>query len=174
MWTVLYKRIERFFITARHILSCLFIWCFRCWRPSFSVLYFVADNPAMRSYFAFQPQILAVVIPAVTMRVWSEEAKNGTLEVLLTFPVSDAALVTAKFAAAFTLAALMLSFSLPLAFSTAAIVPVDGVNIAAAYLGTFLAAAALTALRMHCFRCGSAAGGVLSDQCVVGMGAGGA
>lgn len=76
----------------------------------------------------------------------TEEAKNGTLEVLLTFPLSDATLVTAKFAAALTLTALMLCFSLPLAFSTAAIVPVDGMNIASAYLGTFLAAAALTAL----------------------------
>lgn len=147
MWTVLYKKELSGFFYNRSAYFIMFVYLVLSLLAAFFFgLYFVADNPAMRSYFAFQPQILAVVIPAVTMRVWSEEAKNGTLEVLLTFPVSDAALVTAKFAAAFTLAALMLSFSLPLAFSTAAIVPVDGLNIAAAYLGTFLAAAALTAL----------------------------
>lgn len=112
----------------------------------FAGMYFVVDNPAMRSYFAFQPTVLALTLPAVTGRLWSEEAKTGTLEVLLTLPAADLTLVLSKFAAALTMGALMILTSVPLALLTAGTVAVDPLNLVSAYLGALLAAAALSAL----------------------------
>lgn len=108
--------------------------------------YFVVGNPDMRSYFAFQPQVMVMVLPAVTMRLWAEENKNGTTELLFTFPLSGFALVTAKFLAGWTMALLMLALSLPLAFSTALTIETDALNIVSAYLGAVLSAAVLSAL----------------------------
>ncbi len=108
-------------------------------------MYFVSPGRSMLSYFAFQPQILTLLVPAVTMRSWSEERKNGTFENLLTYPVSSWSLVWAKFCAAFAVGAGMLAFSLPLLFTTAYYLSPDYGNIFCCYLGTFGMIAVLTA-----------------------------
>jgi hypothetical protein len=70
----------------------------------------------MRDYFFFIPWIFLVFIPAVTMRLWAEEKKIGTIEVLMTLPVRNYEVVLGKFLASFSfvMIALALSFSLPL------------------------------------------------------------
>lgn len=108
-------------------------------------MYFVTPNQSMMSYFAFQPQILAILIPAITMRGWAEEGKTGTIENLLTYPVSSLGLVWGKFCAAFVISAVMLLFSLPLLVTTVFYLPVDYGNILCSYLGCLGMIAVLTA-----------------------------
>ncbi len=65
--------------------------------------FFIVGQISMRDYFFFIPWIFLVFIPAVTMRLWAEEKKIGTLEVLMTLPVKNHEVVLGKFLASFFL-----------------------------------------------------------------------
>ncbi len=70
----------------------------------------------MRGFFDIAPWLLMIFIPALTMRIWAEEKRNNTLEVLLTLSVAEGTIAIAKFLALLTMIiiALILTFSLPL------------------------------------------------------------
>ena len=78
--------------------------------------YFLRESEIMNAYFIMQPVILTLVIPATTMRTWADEAKSGTLELLLTQPIGYFKLVLAKFFAAYAFFFLMAAMSLFLFF----------------------------------------------------------
>ncbi len=82
----------------------------------FMTTFFTFPVADMRSFFANLPIILCVFIPAVTMRVWAEERKENTWEMLLTFPMRARELVLGKFIASlvFYLLTLAATFTLPL------------------------------------------------------------
>lgn len=65
----------------------------------FMTQFFLMGRADMRPFFGTLPMILAVFLPAVTMRLWAEEKKGNTLELLLTFPMRTHELVLGKFAA---------------------------------------------------------------------------
>lgn len=75
--------------------------------------YFLRESEILNSYFVMQPIILMLVIPAITMRSWADEIKSGTLELLLTQPISYTKLVLAKFTASYTFFLLMVLFTIP-------------------------------------------------------------
>ena len=107
--------------------------------------YLITANNSLISFFAFQPQIMAVIIPAITMRSWSEERRNGTIENLLTFPITAFHLVIAKFAAAYAISMVMLLFSLPFLITSSLYFQIDWGGVFCSYLGAMGAAAVLTA-----------------------------
>lgn len=147
MGMTLYKReLSSFFYNYSAYFILAFYMFFSLSVAFFAGMYFVVDNPSMRSYFEFQPLIQALVLPAAAVRLWSDEAKNGTQEVLLTLPVKSSTVVGSKFAAGFSLSLLMLLTVLPLIFLTGRIIAVDPLNIASAFLGSVLSAAVLMAL----------------------------
>lgn len=83
-------------------------------------LFFVQDffrqnQVTMRYYFAALPWVFLFFVPAVTMRLWAEEKKLGTIEVLLTMPLREIDVVLGKFFAAFVFiaVALLCSFTVP-------------------------------------------------------------
>ena len=90
--------------------------------------------------------ILLFVMPLLTMRLFSEEKKSGTMELLLTYPIDDKALVLGKFLASVALLLIMLvgAFSFPILLASVA-QPDFGV-ILSSYLGLFLMGAAFMAL----------------------------
>ncbi len=59
----------------------------------FMTQFFIAGRADMRPFFGTLPLILAVFLPAVTMRLWAEEKKGNTVELLLTFPMRTHELV---------------------------------------------------------------------------------
>lgn len=81
--------------------------------------FFVAQEASMRNYFSLLPWIFLFLSPAVTMRLWAEERKSGTIEFLLTLPVTNWQVVLAKFfgALAFMFLTLLLSISIPVSVS---------------------------------------------------------
>lgn len=97
--------------------------------------FFLAGETSMRSYFELLPWIFLFLCPAITMRLWSEEKKSGTIEFLLTLPVTDWQVVWGKFlgALAFLAISLVLTFSLPI--TVAALGNVDWGPIIGSYLG---------------------------------------
>ncbi|OGW72711.1 MAG: hypothetical protein A2Y02_00550 [Omnitrophica bacterium GWA2_52_12] len=81
----------------------------------FMMQFFLIGRADMRPFFTLLPFLLAVFIPAVTMRLWAEERRGNTLEMLLTFPMGTQELVLGKFLAAllFYAAALAGTLSIP-------------------------------------------------------------
>jgi ABC-2 type transport system permease protein len=78
--------------------------------------FFIINQADLRSFFALQPWFFLFFVPAVTMRLWAEEKRQGTFEILLTFPIKDWEIVAGKFLAGFTFlaVAVLLTLSLPL------------------------------------------------------------
>jgi ABC-2 type transport system permease protein len=109
---------------------------------------FEAGRADLSSYFQFHPWLYGVLMPALAMRAWSEEARSGTLETLLALPISSAALVLAKFAAAWTLVALMLILGSSLWLGIALLGPVDHGATLVGFCGSFLMAGAYLAIGM--------------------------
>lgn len=81
--------------------------------------FFMINQANMRAFFGLLPLMFLLFIPAVTMRLWSEEKKMGTLELLMTLPVKDFEVVLAKFFAsfAFLMISVLLTFSVPITIS---------------------------------------------------------
>lgn len=63
--------------------------------------FFIINQASQRSFFGLLPWLFLFLIPAVTMRLWSEEKKMGTLETLMTLPVTETQIVIGKFIASF-------------------------------------------------------------------------
>ncbi|MBK1701154.1 ABC transporter permease, partial [Thiococcus pfennigii] len=87
---------------------------------------FFARNIAdTRPLFDWMPLLLIFLVAALTMRLWSEERRAGTLETLLTLPVSSLKLVLGKFLAAQALVTVALALTLPLPITVALLGPLD-------------------------------------------------
>lgn len=108
--------------------------------------YFSLDNTSLTSFFLYQPEILIVLLPAITMRSWTDERRQGTLEYLLTQPISYVSAVLAKFGAAWLFGLLMLSVSLPFWLLTSFLTPLDNLNILSSYLVCILIIGTFSAL----------------------------
>jgi ABC-2 type transport system permease protein len=110
--------------------------------------FFLNNQAEMRGYFQFLPWIFLIFIPAITMRSWAEERKVKTLELLLTWPVSDFQVVAGKFLAAFGffLVAVLLSLTIPVTIML--IGKPDIGPIIGGYIGLLLMGGAYLALGM--------------------------
>ncbi len=114
----------------------LFIYLFASFASAF---YFkdilTAKDTALFSLFSMQPYILAVIIPAITMKLWTDEYKNNSAEFLLTLPVSLQKVVAAKFCSAVILCSLLILSLLPFIIYVSFLLKLDYMNILCAYLG---------------------------------------
>ncbi|MEJ0058885.1 MAG: ABC transporter permease [Terricaulis sp.] len=99
-----------------------------------------------RSFFAFHPWIFMVFLPAVSMRLWSEEARSGAIELLLTLPAPTWSLVVGKFLAAWTVAAVALVLTIPLWVSVNVLGHPDNAAIFTGYVASLLMAGAYLAI----------------------------
>ena len=108
--------------------------------------FFDRGQADLQPFFSFHPWLYLLLVPAIAMRLWSEERKIGTIELLLTLPISTTQAVLAKFLAAwaFTAIALMLTFPLWLTVNYLG-TPDNGV-ILASYIGSLIMAGAYLAV----------------------------
>ncbi len=100
--------------------------------------FFEIGQASLGSFFEWHPWLYLFLVPAVTMRLWSEEKKSGTIELLTTLPVSTLNIVLGKFMAAwlFTLLALILTF--PMWITVNYLGNPDNGVIMASYIGSLL------------------------------------
>ncbi len=112
--------------------------------------FFLVGQADLRVFFTILPWVFLFLVPAVTMRLWSEEKKLGTIEVLMTLPVRDAEAVGGKFLAglAYLVFALLLSFPIPL--TVWLLGKPDPGPIWGGYLGALLMGAAYLAIGLWC------------------------
>ncbi len=109
-------------------------------------LLFEQRRADLTPFFAYHPWIFMVFLPAVAMRLWSEEARSGALELLLTLPAPTWALVLGKFLAAWTVAAAALLLTTPLWISVNFLGSPDNSAIFTAYVASLLMAGAYLAV----------------------------
>jgi len=110
--------------------------------------FFINNQADMRGYFQFLPWIFLFFVPAITMRSWAEERKAKTLELLLTWPVSDFEVVAGKFLAAFGFLAVGILLSMTIPITIMIIGKPDLGPIMGGYLGALLMGGAYLAIGM--------------------------
>ncbi|MHC1744139.1 MAG: ABC transporter permease [Syntrophobacteraceae bacterium] len=104
------------------------------------------SDMVIRPFLMDMSIILLLVSPLLTMRLYAEERKTGTIELLLTYPLSDTATILAKFLAATTALLAILIGTLPGIFLLGTISPPSWETILCGYLGIFLLGSAFLSL----------------------------
>ena len=97
-------------------------------------------------FFGFHSWLFLVLIPAVGMRLWAEERRQGTIELLMTLPVTTWQAVGGKFLAAWLFTAITLALTFPIWITVNYLGDPDNGVILASYVGSFLMAGALLAV----------------------------
>ena len=97
-------------------------------------------------FFNFHPWLYLFLVPAIAMRSWAEERKSGSIELLMTLPISVAEAVLGKFIAAWLVLGLALALTFPLWLSVDFLGEPDHGIIVAAYIGSWLMAGAFLAI----------------------------
>jgi ABC-type transport system involved in multi-copper enzyme maturation permease subunit/ABC-type uncharacterized transport system involved in gliding motility auxiliary subunit len=143
-WTIFRRELAAYYESA---IGYIFIIVFLVLSVGlFMTPFFTILSTDMRAFFVTLPIILCIFLPAVTMRLWAEERKQNTWEMLLTFPMQPHELVLGKCAASlvFFLSALVGTLTLPLMLAWLG--NPDPGPIIGAYLGTILLGAFFLAL----------------------------
>jgi len=100
----------------------------------------------LSAFFQWHPWLYLFLIPAVSMRLWAEERRVGTVELLLTLPMKLEEAVIGKFLAAWVFVGLALALTFPMIFTVAYLGDPDFGIIIASYAGSFLMAGAYLAI----------------------------
>ena len=103
---------------------------------------FLRNQADLQAFFGIAYWTLFFFIPAITMRMFAEENKSGTIELLLTKAVTDWQIIFGKFLACLSLIAVALVFTLPYYFTVWKLGPVDHGSVWCGYLGLLLMSAA--------------------------------
>ena len=110
--------------------------------------FFERNQASLDIFFSYHPWLYLLLVPAVAMRSWAEERRSGTIEQLLTLPVTTAEAVLGKFIAGWLFCGIALALSLPMWICVNYLGHPDNGAIAAAFGGSFLLTGALLAIGM--------------------------
>lgn len=108
--------------------------------------FFDRGQADLQPFFAFHPWLYLVLIPALSMRLWAEERKSGTIELFLTLPIRMTEAVVGKFLAAWCFAGIALALTFPFWITVNLLGRPDNGVIVASYIGSWLMAGALLAI----------------------------
>lgn len=100
----------------------------------------------LRAFFNFHPWLYLFLVPAISMRLWAEERKNGTIELLMTLPITPWQTVLGKYLAAWTFTGIALTLTFPIWITVNYLGDPDNGTIVAAYIGSFLMAGGFLAI----------------------------
>ena len=108
--------------------------------------FFERGEASLSAFFGWHPWLYLVLVPAVGMRVWAEERRAGTIELLLTMPITTWQAIIGKFLAPWLFLALALVLTFPVVLTVNVLGEPDNGAIAAGYVGSLLLAGAYLAL----------------------------
>ena len=103
-------------------------------------------SASLDAFFRFHPWLYLMLIPAIGMRLWAEERKTGSVEFLLTLPLSTGEAVVGKFLAAWIFAGIALVLTFPIWLTVNYLGSPDNGVIFAAYIGSWLMAGSFLAI----------------------------
>ena len=108
--------------------------------------FFSRGQADLQPFFRFHPWLYLFLIPAIGMRLWAEERKTGTIELLLTLPVSTVATVAGKFLAAWIFTGIALALTFPVWITVNYLGDPDNGVIVGGYIGSWLMAGGFLAV----------------------------
>lgn len=142
IWVIAKKELKSFFDS---LMAYIMIVVFLGFSGFFTWLYggdvFFVNQATLQSFFGIAYWTLFFFIPALTMKLIAEEKKTGTIELLLTKPITDWHVVTGKFFATLLLIAITLALTIPYYITVSKIGPIDHGAVLSGYLGLILMSA---------------------------------
>jgi ABC-2 type transport system permease protein len=108
--------------------------------------FFDRGQADLNPFFSFLPWVFLLLVPAITMRLWAEERRLGTIEMLLTLPLTQTQAVIGKFVAAWLFCAIALVLTFPIVLTVLYLGNPDLGVIASGYIGALLIAGAFLSI----------------------------
>ena len=108
--------------------------------------FFERDQADLTAFFSWHPWLFLVLMPAIGMRLWAEERRSGTIELLITLPVTNTQLVVGKFLASWIFTLIALFLTMPIWITVNYLGEPDNHVIFISYVGSWLMAGAFLAL----------------------------
>ncbi len=147
-WTVCKRELKGYFATpVAYVFLVIFLF-FAGYLP-FKDKFFDIGQADMRLFFKWLPMLFIFMVPSTAMRLWSEERKSGSIELLFTLPITVKQAVLGKFVAAWIFLGIALTLTLPFAITVGYLGDPDTGPIITGYLGSLLLAGGY--LAMGCF-----------------------
>ncbi len=146
MWIICKRELFSYFATP---IAYIFIIIFLFLSGIFTFYlgnFFARGQADLITFFGFHPWLYLFLIPALTMRLWAEERKTGTVELLLTMPITMTQAVLGKFLATWIFTSVALGLTFPMWITVNFLGNPDNGVIAASYLGSLLMAGAFIAI----------------------------
>jgi ABC-2 type transport system permease protein len=108
--------------------------------------FFTNEQANLVAFFSYHPWLYLMLIPAISMRLWAEERKTGTIEILMTLPVSTTEAVLGKYLAAWLFSGMALVLTFPFWITVNVLGDPDNGVIVTSYVGSFVMAGAFLAI----------------------------
>jgi ABC-2 type transport system permease protein len=146
VWTIFKRELGAYFTTPiAYVFAAIFVFLggvFAFYLGSF----FERGQADLEAFFQFHPWLYLFLIPALAMRLWAEERRSVTIELLMTLPVSIGEAVIGKFLAAWAFAGIALALTTPMWLTVNYLGDPDNGVILASYIGSLLMAGAFLAI----------------------------
>jgi ABC-2 type transport system permease protein len=145
-WAIFRRELNSYFVTP---VAYVFIVIFLMLAGAFTFYlgaFYERGQADLQPFFNFHPWLYLFLIPAVAMRLWSEERKSGSIELLLTLPITMWQAVFGKFLAAWAFVGIALALTFPIWITVNYLGDPDNGVIVASYLGSLLMAGSFLAI----------------------------
>ncbi len=145
-WAVFKREFGGYFATpVAYVFIVIFLFLTGVFTFNFGRFYELGQAN-LGAFFAWHPWLYLFLIPAISMRLWAEERKSGTIELLMTLPIPLWAAVAGKFLAAWAFAGVALALTFPMWITVSFLGQPDHGAILTAYIGSFLMAGGFLAI----------------------------
>ncbi len=145
-WVIARREFASYFATP---LAMVFLIVFVALTGAFTFYlggFFERGQADLSPFFQYHPWLYLLLVPAVAMRLWAEERKSGTIELLMTLPISPWEAILGKFLAAWGFIGVALLLTLPMWITVNVLGSPDNGVIFVSYIGSFLMAGAFLAI----------------------------
>jgi len=140
------RELAAYFATPLAYVFILIFLALSSWLTFYAGGFFERDQADLEPFFLFHPWLYLLLIPAISMRLWSEERRSGSIELLMTQPITLWQAVLGKFLAAWACAGLALLLTFPIWITVNYLGHPDNGAILTGYLGSLLMAGGFLAV----------------------------
>jgi ABC-2 type transport system permease protein len=150
IWTIAKRELNSFFDS---LMAYIMLFAFLGFTGLFTWILgsdiFFVKQASLQAFFGIAYWTLFFFIPALTMRLFAEENRAGTIELLMTKPINDWQVVSGKFLSTFVLILIALALTIPFYITVANLGPIDHGAVLTGYLGLILMSAAYISIGIY-------------------------
>ncbi len=140
------RELASYFVTPLAYVFIVIFLVLCAWFTFYLGNFYQRGQADLAPFFNFLPWLFLFLLPAISMRLWAEERGSGSIELLMTLPVTLAQAVTGKFLAAWTFSGIALALTFPIWITVAYLGDPDNGAIFVGYLGAWLVAGGCLAI----------------------------